>query len=126
MKVLVVDDNILDRKYIKYLLENNLGIKPETAKDGLEALNKIKSNHFDIVITDIVMPKIEGIELIEQIKVISPKTKIIAVSGSNPYYLYILSKMGINDTYTKPIDTHLFLENVKNIKLSLKNHLSQA
>ncbi len=126
MKVLVVDDNILDRKYIKYLLENNLGIKSETAKDGLEALNKIKSHHFNIVITDIVMPKIEGIELVEQIKNISPDTKIIAVSGSNPYYLYILNKMGVEDTYTKPIDTHLFLENVKTINQSLKEQLSKA
>jgi YesN/AraC family two-component response regulator len=115
MKVLVVDDNILDRKYIENLLENYLDIKPHTAKDGLEALKKIRTIQYDLVITDVVMPKIEGIELIENIKQISPKTNIIAISGSNPYYLYIINKMGIEDTYSKPIDTTRFLDHIKNI-----------
>lgn len=60
MKILVVDDNIMDRKYIKYLLENHLNISPDTAKDGIEALKKVKSSKFDLVITDVVMPKNGG------------------------------------------------------------------
>lgn len=90
MRVLVVDDNIIDRRLVKYTLQSHLNIVAETAKDGLEALNRIKCESFDLVITDIVMPKIEGIELINHIQSISPNTKIIAISGNNPYYLYIV------------------------------------
>lgn len=126
MKVLVVDDNILDRKFIKCLLENNLEIIVHTAKDGLEALKKIKTIDYHLVITDIVMPKIEGIELIENIKQLSPQTNIIAISGSNPYYLYIINKMGIKDTYTKPLDTDKFLNQVKKIQSNLEAEVSKV
>jgi YesN/AraC family two-component response regulator len=115
MEILVVDDNILDRKYIKYLIENHIGVSPTTSKDGEDALNKIKKNTFDLVITDIVMPKIEGIELISHIKSISPSTKIIAISGENPYYLYIVKKLGIEMVFTKPLDTDKFLQGVQKI-----------
>lgn len=115
MEILVVDDNILDRKYIKYLIENHIGVRPVTAKDGEDALFKIKRNNFDLIITDIVMPKIEGVELINQIKAISPGTNIIAISGENPYYLYIVKKLGIDMVFTKPLDTDKFLENVRKI-----------
>lgn len=118
MEILVVDDNILDRKYIKYLLQNNIGITPMTSKDGQDALNKIKRISFDIVITDIVMPKMEGIELIENIKSISPSTTIIAMSGENPYYLYIVKKLGVEQVFTKPIDTDKFLELIRKTLIS--------
>jgi two-component system response regulator YesN len=113
MQVLIVDDNIIDRKFIKYSLLNHLGISAETAKDGLEALNKIKQEYFDLVITDIVMPKIEGIELINRIQTLRPSTKIIAISGNNPYYLYIVKKLGIDSVFTKPIDIERFVSRVK-------------
>jgi len=117
MQVLIVDDNILDRKFLKYILERRLQIFPSTAKDGYDALKKIKSNSFDLVVTDIVMPKMEGIELINNIKTLVPQTKIIAVSGNNPYYLYIVKKMGIEAVFTKPINIDRFIE--------LINHISQ-
>lgn len=115
MEILVVDDNILDRKYIKHLIENHIGTSPSTAKDGEDALNKIKKNTFDLVITDIVMPKIEGIELINHIKSICPSTNIIAISGENPYYLYIVKKLGVEMVFTKPLDTDKFLKGVQKI-----------
>jgi CheY-like chemotaxis protein len=112
MRVLVVDDNIIDRRFIKYTLSNHLNIKADTAKDGLEALNKLKTNIYDLVITDIVMPKIEGIELINHIQSIAGSTKIIAISGNNPYYLYIVKKLGIDSVFTKPLDVDSFISRV--------------
>ncbi len=116
MEILIVDDNVLDRKYLKYLIENHTGFSPVTAKDGEDALKKIKRREFDLIITDIVMPKIEGIELINQINHISPGTEIIAVSGENPYYLYIVKKLGIKRVFTKPIDANKFLACVRSIE----------
>lgn len=115
MRVLVVDDNIIDRRLVKYTLQRHLNIVAETAKDGLEALNRIKCESFDLVITDIVMPKIEGIELINHIQSISPNTKIIAISGNNPYYLYIVKKLGIHSVFTKPLDINSFIERIESL-----------
>ncbi len=115
MKVLVVDDNIIDRKLIKHILQEHLNINAETAKDGLDALNKIHQSNYNLVITDIVMPKIEGIELINQIQTINPYTKIIAVSGNNPYYLYIVKKLGTDSIFTKPINVTKFINKVDSI-----------
>lgn len=112
MKILIVDDNIMDRKYIKYLLENNLHISVKTAKNGVEALEKIGNTSFDLLITDIVMPVIDGFELIKRTKAISPETKVIAISGNNPYYLYIINRLGIDNIFPKPIDTTSFLKSV--------------
>jgi CheY-like chemotaxis protein len=121
MRILVVDDNIIDRRFIKYSLLTHLNISADTAKDGLEALTRIKKEYFDLVITDIVMPKIEGIELINHIQTLSPTTKIIAVSGNNPYYLYIVKKLGIDSVFTKPIENAEFIERVKTIMCSPAN-----
>ncbi|HBH48600.1 MAG TPA: hypothetical protein DDX98_08165 [Bacteroidales bacterium] len=115
MRVLVVDDNIIDRRFIKYTLFTHLNICAETAKDGLEALNKIKNNYYDLVITDIVMPKMEGIELINHIQSHSPTSQIIAISGNNPYYLYIVKKLGIASVFTKPLDINNFLKRVEKL-----------
>ncbi len=61
------------------------------------------------------MPKIEGIELINHIQSISPGTKIIAISGNNPYYLYIVKKLGIDSVFTKPLDVDSFIDRVKKL-----------
>lgn len=124
MRVLVVDDNVLDRRLIKYTLLNKLNIVTETARDGIEALFKIKSENYDLVITDIVMPKMEGIELINHIQSISPSTKIIAISGNNPYYLYIVKKLGIDSVFTKPLDIDAFITQVKDLLLININQTS--
>jgi YesN/AraC family two-component response regulator len=120
MQVLIVDDNVMDRKYIKNLLENKLNIEAKTAKNGVEALEKIKISDFDLIITDIVMPVIDGFELIKQAKQLSLKTKIIAMSGNNPYYLYIINRLGIDNIFTKPIDTERFLGSVSSL-LQIQN-----
>jgi len=113
-KVLIVDDNQIMRKLISGLLIN-IGIEPEEASNGEECLEILNHNAFDLVITDIVMPKMEGIELIRRIKNEYPFTKIIAISGSKPYYLYLAKKMGVYAVFTKPLTKNSFLSIVQNI-----------
>jgi len=115
MSVLVVDDNILDRKYIKYLIEVNLGFETQTAKGGIDALNKLCHRPFDLVVTDLIMPNMEGVELIQRISSFYPNSKIIAISGGNPYYLYVIKKLGVEFVFTKPIDTLKFLNAIQNL-----------
>lgn len=66
-RVLVIDDSITVRELEKHLLENK-GYLVETAVDGMDGWNAIRTQNYDIVITDIDMPKMNGFELVEKIK----------------------------------------------------------
>ena len=123
MNVLIVDDNVMDRKYIKYLLENHLHLSPQSAKDGLEAIEKVNLQHFDLIITDIVMPNVDGIELIQYLKLNFPAINIISLSGYNPCYLQIVNKLGVDKIFKKPIETSKFIEAIESIN---KNKTKKA
>jgi YesN/AraC family two-component response regulator len=120
--ILIVEDNRLERGLLVYILNEAFGNKINIvqARDGDQALEILTKSTFDLVVTDLVMPKIEGIELIKKIKSqFNEKTNIIAVSGRNPFYLYLAKKMGINGVFTKPLDKEKFLSTVDHIlKLS--------
>ena len=66
-KILVVDDSMTTRSMIKNILVN-IGYSVDTAIDPVEALVKLKMNHYDLLITDINMPKMDGYELVEILK----------------------------------------------------------
>jgi len=87
----------------------------EEAENGLDGLEIVRSNPVDLVITDIIMPKMEGIELIMHLRRDFPEIKIIAISGGKPYYLYMAKKLGIENVFTKPLNLHAFLDAVKKI-----------
>jgi YesN/AraC family two-component response regulator len=106
--ILVVDDNIMMRKLIINLFSRD-EFAIDEASDGREGLDKMSDNHYDLVITDIVMPKMEGIEMILQAKRSFPGIKIIAISGGEPYYLYLAKKLGIQGIFTKPLNHQGFL-----------------
>ncbi len=106
-RILVVDDNILMRKLIINLFHRE-DIAFDEACDGREGLDKLSEIQYDLIITDIVMPKMEGIEMIMEIKRRHPEMKIIAISGGEPLYLYMAKKLGIQDVFTKPLNQQGF------------------
>jgi len=113
-KILVVDDNLMMRRLIMNLFpEQNMAF--DEAADGNEGLQKIRQHNYDLVITDIVMPGMEGIEMIIQAKKQFPELKIIAISGGKPYYLYLAKKLGIEAVFTKPLNHQKFYEKVKSL-----------
>lgn len=116
-RLLVVDDNRLERSIILHILKERFDNKiiTDEAPEGLSAVNLLSKSNYDLVITDLVMPKCEGIELIRKIKSEFPASGIIAISGSKPYYLYLAKKMGIDGVFTKPLDRERFLLNVQKI-----------
>lgn len=66
-KILIVDDSITVREMERKLLENR-GYDVDTAVNGLDGWNAIRTHHYDLVISDIDMPRMNGIELVKQIK----------------------------------------------------------
>lgn len=109
MKVLYVEDYDLLREDMEQFL---LGLfdTVTTAKDGKEALELYKNAKFDIIITDIEMPVMDGVLLTKHIRLLNPEQLIIVTSAYNEsQYLIPLLRMGVENFVTKPIDTEQFI-----------------
>ena len=119
--VLVVDDIIENRKLLVELL-HYYGIKTYEARDGLEALDIYKKENIDLIFMDILMPKLDGIEVIKRIRIKDNKIPIVVVSAN----VFNEDKKnafdnGANDFMTKPIEEgELLLMLEKHIDANLK------
>jgi DNA-binding NtrC family response regulator len=80
LKIMVIDDENIVGKRLKPALEKT-GDIVETFEEGEKALARFSQEPFDIVVTDIRMEKIDGIEILEQILAISGRTKVIIITG---------------------------------------------
>lgn len=103
--ILVIEDDDGVREMIRRALER-VGHNVREARDGRSGLKAIQAENCDLLVTDIVMPGMEGIETIIQIRKRHPQMKIIAISGGGmgkaDDYLAIAAKCGANRTQTKP------------------------
>jgi DNA-binding response OmpR family regulator len=104
-KVLVIDDDPSFRRMIRMILIRMRHDVVE-AQDGNEGVDRFRSEHPDLVISDIVMPDKEGIQTILEIRALAPDAKIIAMSGGGisvgTGYLTAALKLGANLTLSKP------------------------
>ncbi len=120
--ILVVDDEELVRKTIVQTLAK-LDHEIIAVENGLEAVKYCQDNEPDLMITDIIMPDMEGIELIMKLHEKSPQMKIIAISGggriSNFDFLEIAEKMGADVILHKPFLPSELRESVQNLLKSL-------
>ncbi|SEA38410.1 Signal transduction histidine kinase [Desulfuromusa kysingii] len=108
MKVLLVDDNEMGRELGRALLEN-VGLTVCEAKNGLEAVNKVKSEDFDLVLMDIQMPELDGLSATRAIRALDTKEThdlpIIAMTAHSldEHHAESLAA-GMNSHITKPIE----------------------
>ncbi len=124
IKVLYVEDDEAVKAQIVIFLQKFFPTIV-TAKDGVEGLQTYKSSHFDIVITDISMPHMDGIEMARQIKEINEEQTIIVTSAYNETEkLMELINIGIDKFVMKPIANKPFLTLLYNVAKSA--HLAAA
>jgi len=102
-RILIVDDEEADRRLIQAILER-AGYETVLAEDGEQALSACSATRFDVVITDLQMPKVHGFELITALRDNDPPPAIIAVSGTGHHQLAIADALGAKFTLTKPAD----------------------
>lgn len=116
--ILIVDDDDMLRSYVKELLKLNNFIVSEAA-DGKEGLKEFRDKTPDLVITDIIMPEMEGISFIRKLREISMDTPIIAMTGNvhghMDEYLEISSQIGANEILRKPIKSQEFLDAINRL-----------
>ena len=105
--ILVIDDDPFIRDVLRQTLERT-GHEVVLADDGERGLQIFREDQFDLVITDLIMPKKEGVETIVEMKRFSPEAKIIAISGGYRLpaenYLKIATTLGVNGTLIKPFE----------------------
>ncbi|MCF0146872.1 MAG: response regulator [Clostridium sp.] len=105
--VMLVDDEKLITQGLMNIIDwENLGLKVrEVAHNGEEALNKFKNRAVDIIVTDINMPKLTGLELINEIKKINSNTRFTILSGYDEFnYAKEAIRYGVESYILKPID----------------------
>ena len=104
-RVLVVDDDVLVRETVRLSLQAAKH-SVRDAKNGREALDVLEREQFDLVISDIIMPDMDGIELIRTTRKLYPKCRILAMSGGgrsrNVDYLRMSRDLGSHWTLAKP------------------------
>ena len=124
-KVLIVDDEKSIRNTLREILEYEK-YNVEEAKDGMECLAKFKRGNFDVVILDIKMPNLDGMETLERLQQMSPETPIIMISGhANIDTAVEAVKLGAFDFVSKPPDLNRLLITLKNA-LDKGNLLSET
>ncbi len=107
-KVLVIDDDEATRGVIEEIL-TRAGHVVETASGGREGLRRARENRFDVVLVDIIMPDVDGIETITELRERDPSLRIVAMSGSSPNsagYLETARMLGADAALAKPFQKH--------------------
>lgn len=115
LKILLVEDEESIARLLKEAIGENFH-SFSVAKDGVEGIEFFKKIKPDIVITDIMMPRMSGLEMAKELKEVSPKTPIIVLSAfSEKEKLFSAIDIGINKYFLKPFDTDELLDYIESI-----------
>lgn len=124
MKIFFVDDEALTLQYLEKILDwDSLNIQIiGTASNGQEALKAIEQDLPDVLITDIRMPVMDGISLIDEVRKFSENIKIIVLSAYSDFeYARKVFSSGISGYLVKPIDEDKLLELIKKTIIEIEN-----
>jgi len=115
-KILIIEDEVSIRRVLtKILSEESNSYIVEDAEDGLQGLEKIKNNDYDLVLCDIKMPKMDGVEVLEEVKKIKPEIPMVMISGHGDMETAIQTmRLGAFDYISKPPDLNRLLNTVRN------------
>jgi CheY-like chemotaxis protein len=102
-RILVVYDDEADRILLRTMLADE-GHDVHLAGDGDEALALCRQRPVDVVMTDLQMPGVHGLELISHIRDLSPRPAIVAVSGTGETQLDVAEMIGADHTLAKPVE----------------------
>ncbi len=102
-RILIVDDEEMDRMLLSDVL-HQAGHEPLFAPNGQAALRIWKKGGIDVVVTDIVMPELDGLGLLERLREEDPWVQVIAISGTSAKKLNQAATMGAQAILIKPVN----------------------
>lgn len=114
-RILLIDDEDLVRSTLRYALER-AGHGVSEAGNGREGMSALEGGDIDLVITDILMPEMEGIETIRAAKKARPDLKVIAMSGAAVGavdFLHLAARLGADEVLRKPFGARALIEAVE-------------
>jgi two-component system chemotaxis response regulator CheY len=116
-RILVIDDDVQMRQLLRQILER-AGYQVADAPDGETGIEIYRQEPTDLVITDLIMPRKDGMETIIELKRDYPAAKIIAISGGSRAmdpkdYLRYTAQFGVLHTLTKPFTPQEMLDDVR-------------
>ncbi|MCL5023784.1 MAG: sigma-54 dependent transcriptional regulator [Nitrospirae bacterium] len=115
LKIVIAEDEDITRKYLLQALKRE-GYLAVGAKNGREALEQIRGEHFDVLITDVRMPEMNGIELLGKVKEEQPGMEILVITGFGSIDAAVEAmKKGAYEYITKPFNLDELIMKVKNI-----------
>lgn len=117
-RILIVDDDEMDRVLLAEVL-HQAGHESIFSPNGATALRVLEKKPVDVVVTDIVMPELDGIALIEKIREEDPWARVIAISGASDVNLEMAGNSGAMAVLKKPVDPE---ELVQAIDKALEDH----
>ncbi len=120
LKILIVDDEILIRKVIKEycILENYEVVE---AENGIDAIEKIKHDNIDLIVLDVMMPKLDGLSAFKEIKKIKNIPTIVLSARSEEFDKLTGFELGIDDYVTKPFSPKELMARIKAVLKRSKN-----
>ncbi len=115
-KILIIEDEAPIRRVLnKILSEENDMYSVQEAEDGLQGIELVKNEDFDLILCDIKMPKMDGVEVLEAIKKIKPEIPMVMISGHGDLETAIQTmRLGAFDYISKPPDLNRLLNTVRN------------
>ncbi|MCC6345751.1 MAG: sigma-54-dependent Fis family transcriptional regulator [Nitrospirales bacterium] len=114
-KILIAEDEEITLKHLVYTLKKE-GYEVVGARNGREALDRVEGDHFDVLITDIKMPEMSGIELLGKVKEKHPEIEVLVITGYGSIGSAVEAiKKGAYEYITKPFDLDELIIKVKNI-----------
>jgi DNA-binding NtrC family response regulator len=115
-KILIIEDEAAIRRVLKKIIsEENEGYEVAEASDGLGGLEMILNNDYDLVLCDIKMPKMDGVEVLEKVKKVKPEIPIVMISGHGDLDTAVNTmRLGAFDYISKPPDLNRLLNTVRN------------
>ena len=120
VKILIVDDEVLIRKVIKEycILENYEVVE---AENGIDAIEKIKHDNIDLIVLDVMMPKLDGLSAFKEIKKIKNIPTIVLSARSEEFDKLTGFELGIDDYVTKPFSPKELMARIKAVLKRSKN-----
>ncbi|MBK7967552.1 MAG: sigma-54-dependent Fis family transcriptional regulator [Bacteroidetes bacterium] len=113
-RILVIDDEKSIRNTLKEILTYE-GFEVVEAQDGMEGLKFVEKEKFDIILSDIKMPKMDGIEVLEKLQELSPETPVVMISGHGNIDTAVEAiRKGAFDYISKPLDLNRMLVTIRN------------
>lgn len=116
MRLMIVDDEIGIREGLKDTVDwQSLGIDEVlTARNGIEAMKLVQKTVPDLVLADIRMPGMDGLELAEQLSILHPRTKVFLISGYADFaYARQAISIGVENYFVKPVNVDMLMEEMR-------------